>query len=67
MVLFEATFYNITTEENEKRPIIFDVEIVDEGEPDFEKLCWTQAVIMATDIVKENKHLSLDTLEFISC
>lgn len=67
MVIFEATFYNITTEETEKQSIIFDTEIIDEGDTDFEELRWKQAIMLAMNIVKENKHLSLDTLEFISC
>ena len=67
MVIFEATFYNITTEETEKQSIIFDAEIIDEGDTDFEEFRWKHAIMLAMNIVKENNELSLDTLEFISC
>ena len=67
MVIFEATFYNITTEETEKQSIIFDAEIIDEGDTDFEEMRWKQAIMLAMNIVKENNELSLDSLEFISC
>ena len=67
MVIFEATFYNITTEETEKQSIIFDTEIIDEGDTDFEEMRWKQAIMLAMNIVKENNELSLDSLEFISC
>lgn len=67
VVIFEATFYNITTEETEKQSIIFDAEIIDEGDTDFEEMRWKQAIMLAMNIVKENNELSLDSLEFISC
>ena len=67
MVKFEATYYDIDTQEEVTKEINFDVEIVDVGDTNFEESCWNLAIIRAMNIIKENKSLTLDKLEFISC